>query len=81
MSVFHRDWRDARVRLLVDQAFECDRGQEQLIRLCREFEADYLRLDARELVAAREAELETEQYGRVLEILRDTDPGREAAIA
>jgi hypothetical protein len=69
---------DALIYQLVDRVFEL-REQEpdldQLLRrsaqLCSEFERDLLRLRAREEIALYDAE----RLERLVQLLRDTDPG------
>ena len=65
---------DALIWRLVDAAFTCDREQAQTIELCRTFELDVYRETA-------EAVLENERRQRLIEILRETDPGRSLLAA
>jgi hypothetical protein len=81
-----RDWRDALCDQLVDDVCaareqEADAGTQQrrMIELCRAFEIKYRRLDGRELLAAREAEIEHERIDRLVDLLRETAPATAVA--
>jgi hypothetical protein len=83
-----RNWVEALIAETVDAvktAFELSTREEDYVaraaRLCAEFELRYRQLDGRELLAAREAEIEAERLERLRQLLVETDPDREQVAA